>query len=83
MEEYGYPKSAERPEVLKLIPELEHLIRDGLNDPKKKAAAQALRKKLDEVLNSPNHRWYLGKMSDEEKALRAKRQEEFQKRYRK
>ncbi len=42
---------------------------------------QALGKKLDEVLNSANHRWYLDKMDPEEREERRLRQEEFQKRY--
>jgi hypothetical protein len=37
--------------------------------------------KLDEVLNSANHRWYLDKMDPEEREERRARQEEFQKRY--
>jgi len=47
----------------KMVPELEHLIEQGeaSKDPKKQEAAKALQAKLDEVLNSPNHKWYLGK----------------------
>ncbi len=67
----------------KYVPELEHLIAKGeaSSDPAKKAGAAALKKGLDEVLNSPEHRWYLGKMSPEEKAKRKKRAAEFKKRY--
>jgi len=70
---------------VKYIPELKHLIREGerSKDEQKVAAARALKKKLDELLNSPNHQWFLGRMSAEEKALRAKQREEFQKRYKK
>jgi len=48
---------------VKFIPELEHLIAKGKNskDTEKAAAAQILEKKLDEVLNSDNHRWFLNK----------------------
>jgi hypothetical protein len=67
----------------KYVPELEHLIEDGekSSDPKKKAAAAELKKGLDEVLNSENHRWYLDKLSDEERAARAARAKEFKDRY--
>lgn len=44
-------------------------------------AAQAVYAKLDEILNRPEHRWSIGKMTPEEKAARAKAAEEFQKRY--
>ena len=66
-----------------MAPELEHLIEKGLQsgDAKKSAAAGALQKKLEEVLSSPNHRWYLNKMDPEELQQRKLRQEEFQKRY--
>ena len=64
-----------------LIPELEHLIEKGLKDPKKADAAKALQIGLDKVLNSPEHRWYLGKMSPAEKAKRAERAQEFKNRY--
>lgn len=67
----------------KYVPELEKLIAKGeaSSDPKKKAGAAALKKGLDEVLNTPEHMWYLGKMSPEEAAKRKKRAEEFKKRY--
>ena len=68
---------------MKFVPALEQLIEKGeaSGDAKKKAAAVALRTGLDEVLEAPEHRWYLGKMSDEERAERAKRAEEFKARY--
>ncbi len=68
---------------IKYVPELEHLIERGKasGDPKKQAAAEALAKGLDEVLNSEEHRWYLGKMSPEEAAKRKQRAEEFKARY--
>jgi hypothetical protein len=67
----------------KFIPELEHLIEKGekSGDAKKVQAAKALRQGLDEVLNSENHQWFIGKMSDKEKALREKRAKEFKARY--
>ncbi len=51
------------------------------SDPEKVAAAKLLEKKLDEVLNSENHRWYLGKLDPEEAARRKKAAEEFKARY--
>ncbi len=67
----------------KMVPELEELVQKGRasGDPAKVAAAEALAKKLEEVLNSANHNWYLDKMDPAEKAERARRQQEFQKRY--
>ena len=69
----------------KFIPELEELIAEGeaSGEADKKAAAQALREGLDKVLNSVEHRWYLGKMSDDEAAERKRRAEEFKDRYQK
>ncbi len=65
------------------VPELQHLAAEAkkLSDAPKTAAAAALQKKLEEVLNSPHHRWYLNKMDPAEKELRKKQMEEFQKRY--
>ncbi len=65
-----------------LIPELEELIHKNEAGPKK-SEALALKNKLDEILSSENHRWYLGKMSPAEAAERKKRQEEFKARYNK
>jgi hypothetical protein len=68
---------------VKYIPELEKLIEKGekSGDAKKKAAAANLQKTLDDILETENHKWYLGKMSPEEKAKRAKAQAEFKARY--
>ncbi len=52
-------------------------------DPEKVAAAEALQNKLEEVLKSDDHKWYLGKMSPEEAAARKKAAEEFSARYEK
>ena len=67
----------------KMLPELERLIREARRSevPEKVAAADALEKKIDEVLNSANHRWYLNKMSPEEEKDRQRRQEAFKQRY--
>jgi hydroxylamine dehydrogenase len=67
------------------VPELGELIRDGLasGDAAKVGAAHALQAKLDEVLNSDDHKWYLGKMDAAEAARRAKAAAEFNARYQK
>jgi hypothetical protein len=46
-----------------------------------KSSAEKVTKKLDEILNMPDHRWFIGKMPPDEKAARAKATEEFKKRY--
>ncbi len=65
------------------IPELEELVERGRNsgDPEKVKQAEALAKKIEEVLNSDDHKWYLGKMDPSEKERRRKAAEEFRKRY--
>ncbi|MCH7886070.1 MAG: hydroxylamine oxidoreductase [Planctomycetes bacterium] len=66
-----------------LVPELEELIEKGKrsSDAARVTAAGALEAKLHEVLESPNHRWYLGKMSPAEAQRRKKAAEEFRSRY--
>ena len=68
---------------VKYIPELEELIEKGLasSDPEKVAAAEALQNKLTEVLNTDDHKWFLGKMDPAEAARRKKAAEEFKARY--
>jgi len=67
------------------VPDLRELIERGLKseDAGKKAAARKLEEKLTEILNSTNHRWYLGKMDPEEAERRRKAQEAFKARYKK
>ena len=67
----------------KMLPELEELVQHGerSDEDAKKAAAEALKQKIVEVLNTQNHRWYLNKWSPAEIEERKLRQEEFQKRY--
>ncbi|MDH4019844.1 MAG: multiheme c-type cytochrome [Xanthomonadales bacterium] len=64
----------------KMVPELEHLIAEGMENGKV-AEAEALQAKLDEVLNSDNHKWYLDKLDPAEKAKRQKAAAEFKARY--
>jgi hypothetical protein len=65
------------------VPELEEIAHAGSEseDPERVAAAEALKTRLDEILNSPNHRWYLNEMSPEEEQRRKQQREEFRKRY--
>ena len=65
------------------VPELEELVEHGLasKDPEKVKAAQALHDKLEEVLNTENHQWFIGKTDPAEKARRKQAAEEFKKRY--
>ena len=65
------------------IPELKEVVAHNLNssDPKKSKGAALLKTELDQLLNSPNHQWYLGKLPAEEIEKRKKAQEEFKSRY--
>lgn len=65
------------------IPELEELVEKHLHsdDVEKMNAAKALKEKIDTVLASDDHKWYLGEMDPQEVARRAKAAEEFRARY--
>ncbi len=65
------------------VPELEELAEENLHssDPARVEAAQALKDKLEEVLHSDDHKWYLGLMDPEEAARRAEAAKEFKSRY--
>lgn len=47
----------------------------------KEIAAKKLKKLLDQILNHDDHKWYLGKMSDDDKAAREKNAAAFKARY--
>ena len=66
-----------------MVPELEELIERGRasSDPARVAAAAVLEAKLNEVLESEHHRWYLGKMDPSEAQRRRKAAEDFKARY--
>jgi hypothetical protein len=66
-----------------LVPQLEQLVAEGKasSDPAMVAAADDLQAKLDEVLNSDNHKWYLNRMDPAEQAKRKQAAEEFKARY--
>ncbi len=65
------------------VPELRRLTAEAKQsgDAKKIELAAKLEQKLDEVLNSENHRWYLNRMDSAEQQRRQKQREDFQKRY--
>jgi len=66
-----------------MIPELEELATRAKagGDPAKAKAAEALATRLEEILSSPNHRWYLNKTDPAEVERRKKAAEEFKARY--
>ena len=68
---------------IKFIPELRELIAHGKasGDADKVKLAGQLSAELEKVLNSDNHKWYLGKMDPAEKARRDKARAEFNARY--
>jgi len=68
---------------VKYIPELEELIDKHIDSSNatKKAAAENLRQTLDDILLTPDHRWFLGKMDPAEKAAREKASADFKARY--
>ncbi len=68
---------------IKMIPELRELIERGRhsNDATKVAAADVLEAKLNEVLSSTDHRWYLNQSDPAELEERQRRQAEFKSRY--
>ncbi|MFT7170199.1 MAG: hydroxylamine dehydrogenase [Paracoccaceae bacterium] len=65
------------------LPQLEELVEDNLDseDAKRAAAAQALREKIDAVLATDDHKWFIGGMDTGEAARRAESADEFRKRY--
>jgi len=63
----------------KYVPELEKLIKQGKK--KNPKASKHLAKVLKEVLNSDNHKWFLGKMDPAEKAARKRASDAFKARY--
>ncbi len=65
------------------IPAVREMVAHGLQseDPAKVEAAGKLQAKLDQVLNSDDHKWYLGKMDPAEAQRRKQAAEEFKKRY--
>jgi hypothetical protein len=67
----------------KYIPELQEVIEMGKHsdDSEIQKLAAELESTLEEVLNSPNHRWSIGKQDPAERARREQRRKEFLDRY--
>ncbi len=65
------------------IPELRELAERGMHseDSELIAAGEALDAKIDEVLNSDDHKWFLGKMDAGEAEARKRAAQEFKDRY--
>jgi len=65
------------------IPELEELVEANLesSDPVKSKAAHDLKEKIEVVLNTDDHKWYLGKMDPAEAAARKAATDKFLERY--
>ncbi len=65
------------------IPELEEIVEKNITskDPQKAEQAKKLKSKLDEVLESADHRWYINKTDPAEEAKRKEAQKKFQERY--
>jgi len=65
------------------VPELEDLVEAGRHsgDPERVAAADALDAKLQQVLASADHAWYVGQLPPEEVQRRAEEAAAFRKRY--
>ena len=63
---------------MEFVPQLKGL---QSGDAAKVEAARKVQAELDNVLNSENHRWFLGKMPRAERDARKKAAEEFRKRY--
>ncbi len=62
-----------------LIPELEEIVEKNIHsdNPEKVEQAKKLQKKLEEVLKTDDHKWFIDEMDPEEAARRKKAQEEF------
>ncbi len=67
----------------KFIPELKEVAHKNMEsgDAEKVKGAKILQKAIDELLARPEHAWYTGNLSPEEKEKRRKAQDEFNKRY--
>ena len=63
-----------------LIPEIKELIEQAKMKGNIKGA-RAVKLVLEEILNRAEHRWFIGKMSEEEKTLRKISQKKFKERY--
>jgi hypothetical protein len=67
----------------KFVPELQAIAHEHMHseDPAKVEGARALQAAVDELLARPEHAWYTGNLTEEERAARRAAQAEFKKRY--
>ena len=67
----------------KFIPELEEIVEVNMasGDAEKIKGAELLSQEIEALLARPEHAWYTGRLSEEEREMRRKAQEEFKKRY--
>jgi len=63
-----------------LVPEVRELI-EKAEKQGNHAGAGKMHALLDEILNSPDHRWFIGKMPEGEKAKRKGQMDQFKQRY--
>lgn len=78
---HGFYEVAER-FYMELVPEVREIIVHAKGEGGEKAeSAIRVKKLLDEILNSEDHRWFIGKIDPEVKAARKKALDEFKKRY--
>lgn len=68
---------------MEFVPQLRDVLANASKsgDPGKAEAARKVQVELDRTLNSEVHRWFLGKMTPEERDARRKAAEEFRRRY--
>lgn len=79
---HGFYEVAER-WYIEFIPQTRELCEEAIHhgSPAEKKAAKEVLAELDKILNAEEHEWFIGKMSDKEKARRKAAAAEFKKRY--
>jgi len=68
---------------MEFVPQLLEVLQKAANsgNPAKVEAGRKVQAELDQILNAEAHRWFLGKMTPEERDARKKAAEEFRRRY--
>ena len=78
---HGFFEVAER-FYIHFVPQVKEACEKAIHKKGESAAtAKEVLKELDTILNKEEHKWFLGKMSGDEKASRKAAAEEFKKRY--
>ncbi len=79
---HGFYEVAER-WYMEFIPQTRELCDEAIKhgSVSERQAAREVLAELDKILNREEHEWFIGKMSDEEKARRKAASAEFKKRY--